>query len=357
MYNAIYPGKVWNDTNGKPIQAHGFTVKYDEKTETYYWFGENKEKTVGGKKNTIWTYGIRLYTSKDLYNWEDKGLIIEPSDDLTNPLHPTYQIDRPHIIFNEKTGKYVCWIKVMAGEVSQFMTILTADKLEGPYTMVKDIYKPLNMDSGDFTLHVDAETKKAYIFYERPHFQLICATLDDEYTGCTGEYSVHYDGLIPPETREAPTYFERNGKKYLITSGTSGYYPNLSRVCVFDDYHGEYKDLGDVAIGDKSDTTFNSQITCVLKLPGTEKYIAMADRWMPQWYIPKMSKMIINGMKNHFKNYVPDTSEKLPQPLTMKETVHTENTSISRYVWLPIEWEDEKPVIRWKDSWKVEDFK
>ena len=149
-YDSIRPGQLWLDTNGKPIQAHGFQVFYNEKDETYYWYGENKEYTTGGKKNTIWTYGIRLYASKDLYNWEDKGLIIEPANGLNSPLHPTYCIDRPHIIYNEKTKKYVCWIKVMADEVSQFMTILTADRLEGPYTMVKDIYQPLDMDSGDF---------------------------------------------------------------------------------------------------------------------------------------------------------------------------------------------------------------
>ena len=343
--------------NGKPIQAHGFSVFCDENTKTWYWFGENKEFTKGGKKNTIWTYGIRLYTSKDLYNWKDEGLIIEPSKDLASPLHPTYQIDRPHIIFCEKTRKYVCWIKIMAGEISQFMTILTADRLQGPYTIVRDIYKPLNMDSGDFCLHVDEKTKQAYIFFERPHFQLITATLSDDYTETTGEYSVHYDGLLPPETREAPTYFERNGKRYLITSGTSGYYPNVSRVCMFTDYHGEYTDLGDVAINDKSNTTFNSQITCVIKLPGTEQYIACADRWMPQWYVPLMSKMIISGMKRHFANYKPDLSEKLPQPLPMKESVHTENTSISRYVWLPIEWDGDKPMIRWADEWKTEDYR
>jgi hypothetical protein len=26
------------------------------------------------------------------------------------------------------------------------------------------------------------------------------------------------------------------------------------------------------------------------------------------------------------------------------------------YVWLPIEWEGDKPVIRWKDEWRLEDY-
>ena len=137
-YNSIRPGQEWLDTNGKPIQAHGFQVFYNKQEKLWYWYGENKEDTKKG--GTIWTKGIRYYTSLDLYNWEDKGLLIPPSDDLNEPLHPTYCIDRPHIIYCEKTGKYVCWIKVMAGEISQFMTVLTADSFAGPYSYANKIY-------------------------------------------------------------------------------------------------------------------------------------------------------------------------------------------------------------------------
>lgn len=352
-YDSIRPGRLWQDTDGKQIQAHGFSVLYSEKDKLYYWYGENKEKTKRG--GTVWHWGVRLYTSPDLYNWTDRGLIIPPEpDDLTSPLHPTYCMDRPHILYCEKTGKYVAWLKIMAGEVSQFMSVLTADRFEGPYTFARKIYKPLDMDSGDFCLHADPDGR-AYIWFERPHFQLICATLTDDYTAVTGEYSVHYDGLLPPLTREAPTYFERNGKRYLFTSGTSGYYPNPSRVCMFTDPHGEYVDLGDPCVGDKSGTTFSSQITSVVKIPGTERCIACADRWMPQWYVKPMAKQIISGMERHFRDYVPDTSPKEAAPLPGVLQKHNENTYKSRYVWLPIEWDGDKPVLRWRSEWRIED--
>lgn len=45
MYTSIRPGQVWLDTNGKRIQAHGGSVLYLD--GTYYWYGENKEKTTG----------------------------------------------------------------------------------------------------------------------------------------------------------------------------------------------------------------------------------------------------------------------------------------------------------------------
>lgn len=38
-----YPGRVWLDTDGHPIQAHGGGVLYDEKSKTYFWYGENKD--------------------------------------------------------------------------------------------------------------------------------------------------------------------------------------------------------------------------------------------------------------------------------------------------------------------------
>ena len=34
-YHSIRPGEVWLDTNGNPIQAHGFQVFYQD--GTYYW--------------------------------------------------------------------------------------------------------------------------------------------------------------------------------------------------------------------------------------------------------------------------------------------------------------------------------
>ncbi len=351
QYHSIRPGKMWLDTEGKPIQAHGFTVFYDAEEKKYKWFGENKEKTRYG--GNVWHWGVRLYTSDDLYNWDDQGLIIPPEPgDLNSPLHPTYCMDRPHILYCRKTGKYVAWLKIMGGLVSQFMTILTADRLEGPYTMVRKVYHPLDMDSGDFTLQEDPETGKAYILFERPHFQLICATLTEDYTACTGEYSVHYDGLKPPYTREAPVFFMQDGKKYLLTSGTTGYFPNQSRVCVFDDFHGEYTDLGDPFVGDRDHTSFSSQITCVLRLPDSGRLIACADRWKPWPWTGCVAGHVHRRFEKMFADYQPDTRPRT-EGLSGKEKRYFETTRLARYVWLPIEWEGDKPLIRWTDEWRV----
>ena len=38
-----YPGRIWLDTEGNPIQAHGGGMLYDERSSTYYWYGEYKD--------------------------------------------------------------------------------------------------------------------------------------------------------------------------------------------------------------------------------------------------------------------------------------------------------------------------
>ena len=91
------------DTEGKRIQAHGAGMIYEN--GTYYWYGENKEFTT--RKDEIWTWGIRFYSSKDLVNWKDEGLVIQPDiEDKGSSLHPSKHVDRPHILYNKKTQKY-----------------------------------------------------------------------------------------------------------------------------------------------------------------------------------------------------------------------------------------------------------
>lgn len=357
-YTSIRPGQVWLDSNGKRIQAHGGSVFY--KDGLYYWYGENKEHTR--PLHTVWHWGVRCYTSRDLYNWEDKGLIIPPQPgDLQSPLHPTYCMDRPHILYCEKTRKYVAWLKIMAGLTNQFMSVMQADDFFGPYEFVRRVYKPLKMDTGDFDLVKDQESGKAYFIFDRPHFEIVTATLTDDYTGVTGEYSEHYKGLTPPFSREAPACFSSNGKHYLITSGTSGYFPNPSKVAVFDAFHGEYRDLGDPHIGDDSHTSFYSQISCVFKVPGTDLFIACADRWKPGRFNAWMTQQVLKGISKAMQNernsrYMgPDESPKAAIPLSGKVKLYFNNTRIADYVWLPITWEGEKPVIRWKDEWRIED--
>lgn len=344
------PGALWLDTEGKPIQAHGGSVIFID--GVYYWYGENKEKTDG--KNGIWHWGVRCYSSRDLYNWEDKGLIIPPQENVESTLHPFSCMDRPHIIFNKMTGKYVCWLKIEMKDLTQGMTILTADNFLGPYKIVKENFKPFGMSCGDFDLVVD-EKGKGYWYFEKVHSELICADLTDDFTDVTGYYTSHFHNGCPPYVREAPAHFERKSKHYLITSGTTGYYANPSEVACSDNYHGPFRVLGNPHVEDKSCKSFNSQISCVFKVRGKKDlYIACADRWInediPYDDVKKIFELIFyDKNKIKLREFLDSISWKYREATE-------ENTSISRYVWLPIVFEGDMPRIYWFDEWKIEDF-
>src|SRR3546814_5186072 len=69
------------------------------------WYGENKEHTTG--ETAVWHWGVRCYSSSDLYNWHDEGLIIEPVlDDESSLLHPTKSVDRPHIVRHPRSEEH-----------------------------------------------------------------------------------------------------------------------------------------------------------------------------------------------------------------------------------------------------------
>ena len=347
-YDSIRPGQVWLDTDGKRIHAHGGSVMY--LNGVYYWYGENKEKTTGG--NGIWHWGVRCYASTDLYNWEDKGLIIPPElEDPASPLHPEAMMDRPHIIYNKQTRKFVCWLQVMQKDGTQSETILTADDILGPYTKVRVGLRPLNMSAGDFDLAV-APDGKAYYYFERVHSETICADLTADYTDVTGYYSTHFPHSHPPYVREATAHFERYGRHYLVTSGTTGYLPNPSEIAVADTWHGPFTVLGNPHPQDTSDTSFHSQISSVFKVEGAKDlYIAVADRWVP------------DRMDLKYEEYAREF-DRLFSPDFKGEKVFNEkfgsdpkrNTSIADYVWLPFRFDSEIPHLDWMDEWRIEDF-
>lgn len=344
-YNKFYPGKIWLDTKGERIQAHGGSVIYID--GVYYWYGENKEKTDG--KNGIWHWGVRCYSSKDLYNWEDCGIIIPPEpDDPNSSLHPTSCMDRPHIIYNQSTKKFVCWLKIMEKNGAQTGTVLIADHILGPYKKVREGLRVLGMSAGDFDLAV-ADDGKAYYYFERVHSETICADLTDDYTNVTGFYSTHFPyHQGPPYVREAIAHFYRKGKHYLVTSGTTSYFPNPSQIAVADTWHGPYKVLGNPHPGDQTKTSYHSQISSVFKVQGKKDlYIAIADRWLPE-----LMDIKYEVYEKHYIALFGDEQEVLETDLPEGPA----NTSIANYVWLPFRFTEEMAYLDWKDEWSLDDF-
>lgn len=350
--SSIRPGTPWLDTDGKRIQAHAGSMHVED--GVFYWYGENKERTKPG--SGVWHWGIRCYSSTDLYNWHDRGLIIPPNfEDAGSPLHPAQLTDRPHIIRDPRTGRYVCWLKTMTRTNVQLSTVLVAEEFLGPYRIVASELRPLGMHAGDFDLVVDPVDGNGYYYFERVHSELICADLTDDYTGVTGYYTTHFvKPSGPPDVREAPAHFERRGRQYLVTSGTTAYFPNRSELAVAESYHGPWAVLGDPHPGDPSGTSFRSQVSCVFRHP-TKKdlYIAMADRWMPE-LSPEES-----NVTEIFSRAMAGERVGSVTPLTASRLhgdIADTDTSLADYVWLPFRWDGEMGYLDWLAEWHVEDF-
>lgn len=342
--SCFYPGKPWLDTDGNRIQAHaGYLLIEDGK---FYWYGENKEKSV--REDEIWHWGVRLYSSDDLYHWKNEGIILPPElEDEESPIHYRAKMDRPHILYNEKTGLYVMWLKIMSARSAGFVAIATASSIKGPFKLVKTNYAPNGFDFGDFELVKDGD--QAYCIYEKPHTELIVTPLTEDYLGVQEySYNSYFHNKYPPFIREAPATFVRNGRIYMITSGTTGKFPNPSEAAVADAYMGEWQVLGDPHVNDPKKTSFDSQISCIFKHPKKKDlYIAMADRWLVD--LPEDMPDMCDIFESRFN---PDR-EPIPYD---KNALTKKNTSIADYVWLPVEFDGDKPIIKWYDSWRWEDF-
>ena len=76
----------------------------------------------------------------------------------------------------------------------------------------------------------------------------------------------------------------------------------------------------------------------------------MADRWIPdhmEWDYQEYKKFFQRIFDPEFRGDVTDPGWIGDDRL---------DTSRARYVWLPIRFEGERPVIDWHDEWRLEDY-
>lgn len=346
------PGQLWLDNNGEHINAHGGGFLFFN--DTYYWFGEHKTEGEAGNKANV---GVHCYSSKDLYNWKDEGIALSVSNDSSSLIVKGCIIERPKVIYNTKNKQFVMWFhhELKGKGYDAAMTgVAVSDKVTGPYTYIKSINPnkgewPLNYPDNlksvssnlegvkrwseawneemvkgailkrdfergqmarDMTLFVDDDGKAYHIHSSEENTTLHIAALSDDYLQFTGKYT----RVLINKSNEAPAIFKKGEKYFMITSGLSGWKPNAARSAVADHPLGPWSALGNPCRGSKEEVekTFYSQSTFVLPIQGKkDTFIFMADRWTP------------------------------------------ENAIDGRYIWLPIEFEDEKPIIKWYDEWSI----
>ncbi|MDR2805902.1 MAG: glycoside hydrolase family 43 protein, partial [Dysgonamonadaceae bacterium] len=314
--NAFNPGKLWLDDTGKHINAHGGGVLFFQ--GKYYWFGVHKSENSNSA-----LVGVTCYSSENLYNWKNEGVALSVSEDKRSDITKGCIIERPKVIYNEKTQKFVMYFHLELkgkGYEAARVGIAVSDNITGKYEFVKSLRPnagifPANMTeeqkskklkTTDFptwwtpewysavndglfvqrdfetgqmsrymTLYVDDDGKAYHIYSSEENLTLQIAELSDDFLNYTGKYI----RIAPAGHNEAPAIFKKDGKYFMITSGCTGWKPNAARLFTADSIMGEWTQHPNPCAGKDADLTFHSQSTFILPVQGKkDAFIFMADR-------------------------------------------------------------------------------
>lgn len=143
----INPALSWPVGNrAQHLQAHGAGFFYEQ--NTYYMIGENK--TTGSLFQSV-----SCYKSKDLVHWDWVNELLTSNASIPD-LAPDRIIERPKVIYNKSTKKYVLWMHVDSADYSYARAgVAWSDSVCGDYTYVGS-YRPLDRyTSRDMTAWVD----------------------------------------------------------------------------------------------------------------------------------------------------------------------------------------------------------
>jgi hypothetical protein len=267
--NWIRPGQTWTDEAGFRIEAHGVGILHVK--GTYYWFGETK------KIDLAYKHGINCYSTRDPYlvRWKFEGQMIYQSQIRDVPKSGPYIVERPKVIFNQKTSKYVMYFHLDDQNYEMnYVGVAVADKPTGPYTWIRG-YQPDGFGSLDMTLYQD-EDGTAYIIRSVKNQFVGISRLTEDYLNTEGILS------FIPAPREAPAMFKWKGTYYLWTSHLSGWDPNAAELWMSP--NRTLNGAAWISLGNPTNNsyTFNSQSSYVLpykQRTGETLLIYMGDRW------------------------------------------------------------------------------
>ena len=156
------------------MQAHGGGVI--KVNSTYYLVGEDKS---GGSA----FQNVNCYASEDLVQWRYVGALISRA--ASGDIGPNRIVERPKVIYNDKTGKYVLWFHTDSSNYGDAKVgVATGDTVCGKYSrLLRDLpwdagarllrgcvdfigtFRPMNFQSRDMGLFKD-DDGSAYLLTE-----------------------------------------------------------------------------------------------------------------------------------------------------------------------------------------------
>lgn len=275
-------GTEWLDTDGNLINAHGGGVLYHN--GTYYWYGEYKgDSTYWNPRVPSWECyrteagGVSCYSSQNLVDWKFEGVVLpSEKEDEGSDLHYSNVLERPKVIYNDKTGKFVMWLHVDSHDYAKASAgVAICDTPNGRFEYLGSM-RPNGVMSRDMTLFKDDDGKAYHVYSSEENRTLYISLLTDDYLKPTGEFTRNFID----QSREAPAVFKHEDKYYILSSGCTAWDPNQAEYAMAESMMGEWKVMGNPCSGKDADITFYGQSTHVLPVAGKkDAYIAMFDKW------------------------------------------------------------------------------
>ncbi|TPR56931.1 glycosyl hydrolase family 43 [Enterococcus sp. OL5] len=243
----------------------------------YYWYGENKEgpnvksATDGRKVDFI---GISCYSSSNLRDWHYEGLVLEASNDPSNPLYRDKVVERPKVVYSKWTKEFVLWFHYDHDDYWIAASGVATSKTPTGSFELNKIFKPNRKDSRDFTIFEDED--KFYLVHSSDFNKtMYISELTDDLTDVTGLYTK----ILVDQEREAPAVFKKNGMYFMVTSGTTGWEPNAALYSRSNHLFTPHKLIDNPCEGQDYRYTFHGQFNYAFEVKGNV-YI-MIDHWKP----------------------------------------------------------------------------
>ncbi|WP_183561486.1 glycoside hydrolase family 43 protein [Mucilaginibacter sp. SP1R1] len=279
--DTVSTSQILLDTEGKPINAHGAGVLYHE--GVYYLFGEIKKGKTWLVPGQNWedyrvpAGGVSCYSSTDLKHWKNRGVALKVvTNDTSSELDTGRVIERPKVIYNATTKKFVMWLHSDKNDYRASKGgVAVSDKPWGPYRYLGSV-KPNGQMLRDMTLFKDDDGKAYLIYSSEENSTMHVCLLSADYLKPTKTYS----RILIKENRESPAIFKHNGKYFLVTSGCSGWSPNAADYAIADHIMGPWTQQGNPCKGLNAGSTFSAQGAFILPVYGKPgDFIFMGDIW------------------------------------------------------------------------------
>ncbi|GAB4057302.1 RICIN domain-containing protein [Catellatospora paridis] len=265
----ITNGVQFTATNGNIVHAHGGGILKDG--AYYYWFGENRTAD-----NHF--YAVSVYRSTDLKNWEFRNNVLTQSSasELASA-----NIERPKVMYNAATGKYVMWMHKENGTDygEARAAVAVSSTVDGNYTYQGSFRPQGTYMSRDITIYNDNGVGYM-ISAADENYDLMIYRLTPDFLGIASVVGNFWNDAH----REAPALFKRGSTYFMLTSAATGWSPNQAKYATASSISGPWS--GWVNVGNS--TTYSSQPTFVLPITGTAgtSYLYLGDRWAGAWSGP-----------------------------------------------------------------------